>query len=73
MITITGGDKAAKRDIKNGLNKLNRVQQDILADLMTRREAFFKAFLADYDYLDGDDLREVLDLTSELKSYHFSR
>ena len=71
--TITGGDNATKRDIKAGIAKLNRVQQDILADLLTRREDFLKAFLADYDCLDGDDLRKVLDLTNALRGKHFSR
>lgn len=70
---ITGGDNAAKRDIKRGIAALNRVQQDILADLVTRRADFFKAFISDYDYLDGNDLRKVLKLTSELKAMHFSR
>lgn len=73
MVAITGGDNAAKRDIKEGVGRLNRVQQDILADLMTRREDFFKSFLADYDYLNADDLRKVLKLTAQLKAYHFSR
>lgn len=73
MVAITGGDNTSKRDIKEGIAKLNRVQQNILADLVTRRAEFFKAFLADYDYLDGGDLREVLNLTSELKGYHFSK
>ena len=71
--TITGGDNAAKRDIKAGVAKLNRVQQEYLADLLNRRDKFFKAFLADYDCLNGDDLRKVLDLTSKLKANHFSR
>lgn len=73
VTTITGGDNAAKRDIKEGLAKLNRIEQDILADLITRRIDFFKAFLFDYDYFDEEDLRKVLDLTNKLKFNHFSK
>lgn len=73
MVAITGGDNAAKRDIKEGVAKLNRMEQDILADLVTRRAEFFKAFLFDYDYLDNNDLRKVLGLTNKLKFNHFSR